>query len=139
MSTSCRASGRARATATAATRSWTTGRSIRLSDPWPIYEAVAAGLRAEGISVCVDLVLNHTAREHEWARKAREGSARHQAYYLMFDSREMPERYEESLLEVFPAHAPGNFTCYPDFGKWVWTTFNEHQWDLELGESRCLP
>ena len=26
--------------------------------------------------------------------------------------------------------APGNFTYYPDFGKYVWTTFNEHQWDL---------
>jgi amylosucrase len=31
---------------------------------------------------------------------------------------------------VFPDNAPGNFTYYPDMGKWVWTTFNEHQWDL---------
>ena len=30
----------------------------------------------------------------------------------------------------FPAHAPGNLTFYPDVGKWGWTTFNEHQWDL---------
>ncbi|MFD1807724.1 hypothetical protein ACFSHQ_04810 [Gemmobacter lanyuensis] len=42
----------------------------------------------------------------------------------------MPKRFEETLVEVFPEHAPGNFTHYPDFGKWVWTTFNEHQWDL---------
>ena len=31
---------------------------------------------------------------------------------------------------MFPDNAPGNFTHYPDIGKWVWTTFNEHQWDL---------
>ncbi|MCX7344317.1 MAG: alpha-amylase family glycosyl hydrolase [Alphaproteobacteria bacterium] len=41
-----------------------------------------------------------------------------------------PEAYARTLVEVFPAHAPGNFTFYPDMGKWVWTTFNEHQWDL---------
>ena len=42
----------------------------------------------------------------------------------------LPEAYDATLVEVFPAHAPGNFTFYPDIGKWVWTTFNEHQWDL---------
>ncbi len=42
----------------------------------------------------------------------------------------MPRQYEKSLVEVFPDNAPGNFTEYPNFGKWVWTTFNEHQWDL---------
>ena len=33
-------------------------------------------------------------------------------------------------MEVFPDTAPGNFTHYPEIGKWVWTTFNEHPWDL---------
>ncbi|MCB1518066.1 MAG: amylosucrase [Hyphomicrobiaceae bacterium] len=94
------------------------------------FEEVSAALREEGISTCVDLVLNHTAKEHEWAQKARAGDAHYQAYYRMFDSNEVPLQYEETLLEIFPAHAPGNFTYYPDLGKWVWTTFNEHQWDL---------
>jgi amylosucrase len=48
----------------------------------------------------------------------------------MFDDRTLPDRYDETLVEVFPAHAPGNFTWYGDMKKWVWTTFNEHQWDL---------
>ncbi len=91
---------------------------------------VSAALRARGISLCVDLVLNHTAKEHAWARAAAAGDAAFQDYYLMFDSPDQPDRYERTLVEVFPDNAPGNFTHYPDIGKWVWTTFNEHQWDL---------
>ena len=94
------------------------------------FEAVATALRARGISLCVDLVLNHTAKEHAWAKKARKGVRKYQDYYLMFDDDTLPKEYEETLVEVFPDNAPGNFTFYPDLGKWVWTTFNEHQWDL---------
>jgi amylosucrase len=94
------------------------------------FETVTAELRKRGISVCIDLVLNHTAKEHAWAKKAAKGDPKHQDYYLMFGTPDVPKRYEETLVEVFPDNAPGNFTHYPDFGKWVWTTFNEHQWDL---------
>ena len=48
-------------------------RSIRASARWTDFETVARALRARGISLCVDLVLNHTAKEHEWAEKARAG------------------------------------------------------------------
>ena len=34
---------------------------------------LAALLRAQNISLCVDLVMNHTAAEHEWAQRARAG------------------------------------------------------------------
>ncbi|NJM82414.1 MAG: alpha-amylase [Tabrizicola sp.] len=94
------------------------------------FEEVSSALRARGISLCVDLVLNHTAKEHAWARKAAKGDPTYQDYYLMFEDDSLPRRYEETLVEVFPDNAPGNFTRYPQFGKWVWTTFNEHQWDL---------
>ena len=102
------------------------------------FEAVAAALRARGISVCIDLVLNHTAKEHAWAKKAAKGDATYQDFYLMFDDATLPKRYEETLVEVFPDNAPGNFTHYPDFGKWVWTTFNEHQWDLNWANPRVF-
>ncbi len=36
-------------------------------------QALAGDLHERGIALCVDLVLNHTAREHEWARKALAG------------------------------------------------------------------
>ncbi len=94
------------------------------------FKAVASELRRRGISLCVDLVLNHTAREHDWAIRAAKGDTACQDYYLMFDTPDLPEAYARTLVEVFPDNAPGNFTHYPEFGKWVWTTFNEHQWDL---------
>ena len=94
------------------------------------FESVSAALRARGMSLCVDLVLNHTAKEHAWAKKAAKGDPVYQDYYLMFDTPDMPTLYEQTLVEVFPDNAPGNFTHYPEIGKWVWTTFNEHQWDL---------
>lgn len=93
-------------------------------------EAVTRAFRDRGISTCVDLVLNHTAKEHPWAKKAAKGDPRYRDYYLMFDDDTLPKAYEKTLVEVFPDNAPGNFTHYPKFGKWVWTTFNEHQWDL---------
>ena len=102
------------------------------------FRDVAAALRAEGMSVCIDLVLNHTAKEHEWALKARAGDATAQSYYWVFDTDELPKAYERTLVEIFPANAPGNFTFYPDMGKWVWTTFNEHQWDLNWSNPRVF-
>ncbi|MBT9247175.1 alpha-amylase [Gemmobacter fulvus] len=93
-------------------------------------KTVAGKLRARGMNLCVDLVLNHTAKEHAWAEAARAGDPQYQDYYLMYDSPDQPKRFEETLVEVFPDNAPGSFTHYPDIGKWVWTTFNEHQWDL---------
>jgi amylosucrase len=91
---------------------------------------LAAQLRPHGISLCTDLVMNHTAKEHEWARRAMAGDPVYQNYYYTFPDRTMPDQYERSLPEVFPDFAPGNFTYYPEMERWVWTTFNEYQWDL---------
>ncbi len=93
-------------------------------------ERTAAKLRKAGIATCIDMVLNHTAKEHDWAEKARAGDPFHQAFYRMFDDDTLPNRHERTLVEIFPDQAPGNFTFYPEIGKWVWTTFNEYQWDL---------
>jgi amylosucrase len=92
---------------------------------------LAGALRAEGMALCVDVVLNHTAREHPWARAAREGDAGKLAYYLTFADRTQPDAYERTLPEVFPETAPGNFTHDAELGRWVWTTFNDYQWDLD--------
>ena len=87
-------------------------------------------LRREGILLVVDLVMNHTAREHAWAQAALSGDPIFQNYYIMFDERSQPDAYERALPEVFPDFAPGNFTFQPEIGKWVWTTFYDFQWDL---------
>jgi amylosucrase len=94
------------------------------------FERVASALRARGMSLCIDLVLNHTAREHAWAEAARKGDADKQAYFHIFEDRTLPDQYEKTLTEVFPEHAPGNYTFDETLQKWVWTTFNTHQWDL---------
>jgi amylosucrase len=99
---------------------------------------LADQLRQRGISLCLDLVLNHTAREHPWAQAARDGSARHREYYITFPDRTMPDRYEESLPEVFPTMAPGNFTWDDALKAWVWTTFNTYQWDLNYANPQVF-
>lgn len=93
-------------------------------------EGLCRTLRQRGISVCIDLVLNHCAKEHEWAMQARRGEARFQDYFYTFPDRTIPDQYEKTLPEIFPDFAPGNFSYYPEIDKWVWTTFNEYQWDL---------
>ena len=91
---------------------------------------LAADLHEAGISLTLDLVLNHVAKEHEWAEKARNGDKKYQDYFYVYPDRKIPDEFEKSLPEIFPTFAPGNFTYYQDMEKWVWTTFNEFQWDV---------
>jgi amylosucrase len=99
---------------------------------------LATTLRGRGISLVMDLVLNHVAREHAWAVAARAGDATYRDYFHVFPDRTEPDAYERSLPEVFPDFAPGNFTYEPDLDGWVWTTFNEFQWDLDWGNPAVL-
>ena len=92
-------------------------------------QALAGDLHERGLVLCIDLVLNHTAREHEWARKALAGEPGYREMYLVYPDRTQPDAYERTLPEVFPDTAPGNFTQVPGLG-WVWTSFHEYQWDL---------
>ena len=91
---------------------------------------LAAELRHNGISLVLDFVFNHTSDEHEWARRAREGDPAYADYYYIFPDRTVPDAYQRTLREIFPDQRPGSFTYRPDMGKWVWTTFNSFQWDL---------
>ncbi len=94
-------------------------------------KVLAASLRRSGISLVLDLVLNHVAQEHEWARLARAGNARYVDYFYTFPDRTVPDAYERTLPEVFPDFAPGNFTFDDELQRWVWTTFNSFQWDVK--------
>ncbi|WP_309572095.1 alpha-amylase family protein [Deinococcus sp.] len=92
--------------------------------------ALARDLRARGISLVLDLVLNHVAQEHEWAVKARAGDPVYRDYFYLYPDRTQPDAFEKTLPEVFPEFAPGNFTWNEPAKAWVWTTFNTYQWDL---------
>ncbi len=100
--------------------------------------ALAAQLRQRGISLVLDLVLNHVAEEHEWATRARAGDPRYRGYFLMFDDRTEPDEYEKTLPEIFPDFAPGNFTWDEQAQAWVWTTFNSYQWDVNWANPDVL-
>ena len=91
---------------------------------------LATVLRSHGISLTLDLVLNHVAAEHQWAKNARTGDPFYRRYFHMFADRELPDAYERTLPEVFPDFAPGNFSYDEESHSWVWTTFNTWQWDL---------
>lgn len=93
-------------------------------------EVLAATLRRNNILLVLDIVVNHTSNEHEWARRARSGEKKYQDYYYVFDDREIPDRFEAGMPEIFPATSPGNFTWDEEMGKWVMTVFNSYQWDL---------
>jgi amylosucrase len=90
---------------------------------------LAAELREAGISLVVDFIFNHTSNEHEWARKAVAGEPGYEDFYLIFPDREMPDRYEQTVREIFPDDHPGAFVQLPD-GRWIWATFYHFQWDL---------
>jgi amylosucrase len=91
---------------------------------------LARTLREAGISLVLDLVLNHVAREHHWAQAARAGDPKYRGYFHTFADRAEPDAYERTLPEVFPDFAPGNFSWDDDLHAWVWTTFNSFQWDV---------
>ena len=100
-------------------------------------EALAAELHARGISLCVDLVLNHTAAEHAWARAAAGRRPGVPDFYLIYPDRTEPDAYERTLPEVFPDNAPGSFTHVAGARAWVWTTFNELPVGPELDQPRA--
>lgn len=98
-------------------------------------EGVATALHERGMSLCIDLVLNHTAREHAWAQGWLAGDPAYAGFYTAFPDRRMPDAYDATIPEVFPDRAPGSFTWVPEArggaGGWVWTTFWPYQWDLD--------
>ncbi|MFW2373901.1 MAG: alpha-amylase family glycosyl hydrolase [Gammaproteobacteria bacterium] len=91
---------------------------------------LSESLQKRDILLTLDVVVNHTSDEHEWAKRARQGEKKYQNYYYLFDNREIPDMFEETMPEVFPETSPGNFTWDTDMQKWVMTVFNDFQWDL---------
>ena len=93
-------------------------------------ENLTAECHRQGISCCLDFVMNHTSEDHEWARAARQGDPVARSRYFFYDDWFVPNIYEETVPEVFPTTAPGNFTWINDCNQVVMTTFYPYQWDL---------
>lgn len=93
-------------------------------------ENLTAECHRQGISCCLDFVMNHTSEDHEWARAARNGDPVARSRYFFYDDWFVPNIYEETVPEVFPTTAPSNFTWINDCNQVVMTTFYPYQWDL---------
>ena len=93
-------------------------------------EDLTAECHRQGISCCLDFVMNHTSEDHEWAMAARNGDRVARSRYFFYDDWFVPNIYEETVPEVFPTTAPGNFTWINDCNQVVMTTFYPYQWDL---------
>jgi amylosucrase len=97
-----------------------------------------SSLLSRDMYLMLDIVLNHTSHRHSWAEKARAGDPAYQDYYYMYDTREIPDRFEQAMPEIFPESAPGNFTYSPECRKWVMTVFHNYQWDLNYRNPSVL-
>lgn len=90
------------------------------------------------ISVCMDFVMNHTSEDHEWAVRARRGEGEYMSRYFFFDNYDIPAQYEQTVPQVFPTTAPGNFTYLPEIEHYVLTSFYPYQWDLNYKNPRVF-
>jgi len=100
--------------------------------------ALAKELRGEGISLVLDFVFNHTSDDHAWAKKAKSGDPEYLNYYLTYPDRELPDQYQKYLRDIFPTIRRGSFTWNDEMERWVWTTFNSFQWDLNYANPEVM-
>ncbi len=47
----------------------------------------------------------------------------------------MVDRFQEHLRDIFPTIRKGSFTWNDQMQCWVWTTFNNYQWDLNYSNA----
>ena len=57
---------------------------------------------------------------------------------FFYDNPEIPRRFDETVPQVFPTTAPGNFTYLPELNHWVMTSFYPYQWDLNYHNPRVF-
>lgn len=93
-------------------------------------KAVQEKMSSENMHLMMDIVLNHTSNQHEWAQKAKQGDKKYQDYFYMYEDRHTPDEFEKTMPEIFPDTSPGSFTYSTECNKWVMTVFHNYQWDL---------
>ena len=99
--------------------------------------ALATSLHEAGINLTLDLVLNHVAREHEWAVRARGGDPAYRAYFHVFPDRRC-RTPTSGPCRGLSGLCARQFTWDDELRGWVWTTFNEWQWDVAWSNPAVL-
>ena len=93
-------------------------------------KALAKKLHQHGMRLVLDFVFNHTSDEHDWVQRALAGEQRYQQFYYLFDDKSEVDHLNTTVREIFPQVRRGSFTYNETLKRWVWTTFNSFQWDL---------
>jgi amylosucrase len=93
-------------------------------------QALSEEMSKRDLLLVLDVVVNHTSNMHFWATRARAGEKKYQDYFYTFETRNIPDMFEQSMPEIFPETSPGNFTWDEEMERWVMTVFNDYQWDL---------
>ncbi len=101
-------------------------------------EALTRACHKKDINVCMDFVMNHTSEDHEWAVRARKGEGEYMSRYFFYDNDTIPNQFEQTVPQVFPTTAPGNFTWIPEVNHYVMTSFYPYQWDLNYANPRVF-
>ncbi len=101
-------------------------------------QALRQRMQEEDMFLMIDIVLNHTSHHHAWAQKAKEGDAAFQDFFYLFKDRQLPDKYDAAMPDIFPESAPGNFTYVPECSKWAMTVFHRYQWDLNYTNPAVL-
>ena len=91
-----------------------------------------------GMYVMLDIVLNHTSNQHEWALKAKKGEQKYQDYYYFYEDRRLPDLFDQRMPDIFPESAPGNFSYIAECNQWAMTVFHQYQWDLNYTNPQVL-
>ena len=109
----------------------TTGRSSPPWGRWPSSAPSRASCAPPGWR-CASISWSTTPRASiRGRRRALAGDPDKLAFYRTFPDRGEPDAYERTLPDVFPDTAPGSFSWVGELDRWVWTTFNPYQWDLD--------
>ena len=96
------------------------------------FDALAVKCRKNGINISMDFVLNHTSDQHEWAIKAKQGEPEYIEYYNFYSDYTVPAEFEKTIPQNMLNSKSGNFTYIECLNKYVMTTFNCYQWDLNF-------
>lgn len=83
------------------------------------------------IRVIVDLVVNHTSRDHPWFQAAaQDRTSKYWGYYIWADEIREEERRGGP---IFPGEQTSNWAFHEPAGAYYWHWFYDHQPDLNTG------
>lgn len=100
------------------------------------FAAFIREAKRRDIRVIIDLVVNHTSRQHPWFQAARrDRTSKYRNYYVWSEG---PPEVERRGGPVFPGEQSTNWTYDSEAEGYYWHWFYEHQPDLNTGNPEVV-